>query len=125
MGKPAKCTDGKQVRDYVFVDDVADAFVTLLDSEVDGIVNIASGRGVAVREIVAKIGEILERCDLVRLGALETSTGEAPLIVGDIRRISDRVQWSPKYDLDRGLRLSVEWWQKQLEHESEQHEANN
>ena len=124
-GKPAECTDGKQVRDYVFVDDVADAFVTLLDSDVDGIVNIASGRGVAVKDIVSKIGEILERCDLVRLGALESPSAEAPLIVGDIRRISDRVHWSPQFDLDRGLQLSVEWWRKQLSHESEQHEAND
>jgi nucleoside-diphosphate-sugar epimerase len=125
MGKPAECTDGRQVRDFVFVDDVANAFATLLDSELYGTVNIASGRGITVREVVSKIGDILERCELVRFGGLESTTAEAPLIVGDIRRIGERFNWSPKYDLDQGLRVSVEWWRKQPHRESEQHEAND
>jgi nucleoside-diphosphate-sugar epimerase len=113
-GEPAECSAGNQVRDYVFVSDVAEAFVQLLDSDVSGAVNIASGRGTAVRDVALKIGQVLERTELVRLGALESSPSEAPLVVGDISQVKEKLDWSPKYDLDRGLRMSIEWWREQL-----------
>jgi len=113
-GKVAECTAGTQVRDYIFVGDVADAFVTLLDSDLVGAVNIASGEGIAVREIVLKIGEILKRPDLVHLGAVPSLAPDAPLVVGDVRQLGERLHWSPKYNLDHGLRISVEWWREQL-----------
>ena len=117
-GKPAECTAGRQVRDYIYVKDVADALVTLLDSEVTGPLNIASGHGVAVKDVVLKIGEILERPGLVRLGALEPSTLQAPLLVGDIRQLAEKLHWSPKYSLEQGLQKSVEWWRAELSQEN-------
>src|SRR6202790_4494362 len=44
--EPALCSDGNQVLDFVHVEDVASAFVALLESKVEGPVNIASGRAV-------------------------------------------------------------------------------
>ena len=42
-GEPARCSHGNQVRDYLFAEDVADAFVALLESDVTGPINIALG----------------------------------------------------------------------------------
>ena len=51
-GEPAPCSAGTQLRDFLYVDDVADALAELLDSDVDGPVNIGSGEGIAVADVV-------------------------------------------------------------------------
>jgi nucleoside-diphosphate-sugar epimerase len=107
---PANCSHGKQIRDYLYVQDVAEAFLALLQSEVQGPVNIASGRPIAIKEVIIKIAEKLNRKDLIRLGALSASPDEPDLLVGDIGRLSKEVGWRPKYSIDQGLTKSISWW---------------
>jgi nucleoside-diphosphate-sugar epimerase len=116
-GEPARCSHGKQIRDFLYVQDVADAFVTLLESRVSGPVNIASGQPVVLRELIYKIAAKLKREDLIQLGAVSVPPDEPPLLVADVRRLHDEVGWSPKYDLDTALKETIEWWR---EHESNQ-----
>lgn len=115
-GEVARCSHGNQIRDFLYVKDVADAFVALLDSTVSGPVNIASGQPMALRELIYKIAEKLKREDLIRLGAVSTPPDEPPLLVADVRRLYGEVGWRPKYDLDAGLEQTIEWWK----HESNQ-----
>jgi nucleoside-diphosphate-sugar epimerase len=117
MNQPAPCTHGNQIRDYLHVDDVARAFVTLLDSDVQGPVNVASGRPVALREIVSTIGSKLDRQHLIQLGALPSPTDEAPLVFGDVRRLTDEVGWQPRFCVESGLDQTIEWWQTRMREE--------
>ena len=112
--EPARCSHGNQIRDYLFVQDVSDALVTLLESDVSGPVNIASGIPIALKDIICRIAERLNRRDLIQLGALPTPANEPPLVVADVSRLHDEVGWRPKYDLDTGLNRTIEWWKKQL-----------
>lgn len=112
-GDPAMCTHGKQIRDFLHVEDVASAFVALLDSEVDGAVNIASGEPIALKDIICRIGEKLERGDLLRLGAIQVSASEAPLVVGSSTRLRQEVGWTPQYDMETGLEMTIDWWKRQ------------
>lgn len=109
-GTPARTTHGRQVRDFLHVADAGDAFAALLDSSVEGAVNIGSGEGVAVAEVVQRLAELAGRPDLLELGALESAAGEPPLLVADVARLRDEVGWSPSRSLDEGLRDTVEWW---------------
>ena len=111
--RPARCTHGNQIRDYLYVEDVADALIALLESEVQGPVNIASGSPVSLEGIVYKISEKLNRKDLIHLGAIQASTNEPHLLVADVRRLSEEVGWSPKYDLNVGLDNTIDWWKRQ------------
>jgi nucleoside-diphosphate-sugar epimerase len=108
VGQPALCTHGRQVRDFIHVEDAASALVALLDSEVEGAVNVASGRPVALREVVEKVAAHVGRPDLVRLGARPAPEGEPPTLYADARRLREEVGWSPRYDLDDGLAETVE-----------------
>jgi nucleoside-diphosphate-sugar epimerase len=110
LEEPARCSHGQQIRDFLYVRDAADALVALLDSDVLGPVNIASGVPVAVREVVKEIADQLERPNLVRLGALPASENEPPLLVADVARLRDEVGWSPRYDLASGLKETINWW---------------
>jgi nucleoside-diphosphate-sugar epimerase len=112
-GESALCSHGNQFRDYLYVQDLADAFVILLENNVSGLLNIASGQPVRVKEIVYKIAEKLGRTDLIKLGAISTSAGEPPLLVADVTRLSNELGFSPKYNLDNGLDLTINWWKSQ------------
>jgi nucleoside-diphosphate-sugar epimerase len=110
---------GNQVRDFCYVEDVADAFVALLDSPVTGCVNVASGHPLIVKDLVYAIADKLNRRELVQLGALPTSPDDPPLLVADVRRLGDEVGWSPRYDLDAGLERTIRWWRTQSGEEAE------
>ncbi|HQT93679.1 MAG: epimerase [Acidobacteria bacterium 21-70-11] len=109
-GREALCTAGVQVRDYLYVEDAATAFVALLDSGVTGPVNIASGRGIVVRDLVQTLGEVCGRTELVRLGALSTRGDEPLVIFGDSGRLRSTVGWAPRWELRAGLEETVRWW---------------
>ena len=56
-GEPALCTHGEQLRDFMYVADVAAGFVALLESEARGAVNIASGEAVPLKALVFSIAD--------------------------------------------------------------------
>ena len=113
QAEPALCTHGNQIRDYLYVQDAADAFVTLMESNLQGAINIASGNPVSLKEIVYKIADKFNRKDLVRLGAVPASTNEPRLIVADVGRLFNEEVWSPKHDLNAGIENTIDWWKKQ------------
>ena len=114
LRRPAPCSYGAQVRDFLFVEDVADAFVALLASDVSGPVNIASGTPLTIRELVLQAAERLDAENLLRWGARPASAGEPPLIVADVARLRKEVGWVPQYDLARGLDATIHWWRRQF-----------
>jgi len=113
-GRPALCTSGEQVRDFIHVGDVASAFVALLGSDIEGAVNIGSGQGVAVKDVAMRIGEQLGRPDLVRLGARPVPQDEPPLLIADVRRLEVELGWRPTTSLDHGLAATIDWWRAEL-----------
>ncbi len=113
-GEPAFCSDGLQVRDFMHVNDVASAFVSLLASEVQGPVNIASGNPVSVRQVLDEIGQQTGRPDLVRRGA-RPARPEPARIWADVRRLQEEVGCLPRYDLPGGIRQTIEWWRHSLD----------
>lgn len=112
--RPALCTHGNQVRDYIHVEDVASAFVKLLGSDIEGPVNIASGEPVALKTIIHTISDLLGKNDLVKLGALPGREGEASLVVADTHRLKEEVGWEPRFTLESGLKNAIEWWRYHL-----------
>jgi nucleoside-diphosphate-sugar epimerase len=111
---PAQCTAGEQARDFLHVQDVARAFVMLLESGHQGPINIASGRAVPVRELASEIARQLRRPDLLQLGALRGAENEPPSIAGDAGALT-RLGWSPRHDLSSGIGETIEWWKARLE----------
>ncbi len=111
--EPARCSHGRQIRDYLHVQDVADGLVALLDSSLEGPVNVSSGEATTLREIVLTIGRLIERPDLIQLGAIPARANDTPLVVGDNTRATAETGWTPRHDLDSGLRQTIDWWQRQ------------
>jgi nucleoside-diphosphate-sugar epimerase len=109
-GEPAECSVGTQKRDFLHVDDAADALVTLLLGDVTGPVNVASGEAVSVRTVVETVADIIGRPDLLRLGAKPTPANEPPQLYADVERLRNEVGWTPRIGLRDGLAETVAWW---------------
>ena len=111
-GQEALCTSGEKIRDFLYVEDMGEAFAALLESDVVDVVNIASGRSLAIKDIVLSIAEYIGRPDLVRLGARPTPANEPSRIVADISRLKNEVGWQPQYTLKEGLNKTISWWKE-------------
>ena len=109
-----RVTKGEQIRDYLHVEDVAAAIWAVARSNLSGPVNIGSGEPIAVRDIVTNIGAILSRPELIALGVLPYSVSEPMFICANNRRLTENTTWAPRYELEQGLRHTVEWWQTYL-----------
>ena len=101
--------DGSVVRDYVFVDDVADALqAAAVDTSAERIFNIGSGQGRSVRDVIAAVE--------AELGApvpIEWRPGrpiDVPVSILSNERARDVLGWAPKTTFAEGLRQTVEWW---------------
>jgi len=114
-GEPAHCTHGGQARDFMYVADVAASFVALLESEVKGAVNIASGEAVPLEEVVYAISDQLGRRDLVRLGSIPISINEPAKLIADVGRLRNEVGFKPSYKLEQGIALTIESVKKKLQ----------
>jgi nucleoside-diphosphate-sugar epimerase len=112
--RPAEFSHGRQVRGFLHVADVGGAFAALLDSGVEGPVNVGSDRSTTIGGVVDLIAAQIGRPDLVRRGARPAPDGEAAVLVADGRRLRDEVGWSPRFALEDGLADTVAWWRREL-----------
>jgi nucleoside-diphosphate-sugar epimerase len=114
LNREALCTHGRQIRSFLHVADVGAAFAQLLDSEVQGPVNMGSDEGVALSDLIGLIAQQIGRPDLVRLGARSTATDEPPILLPDVHRLRDEVQWRPGFLLNEGIGDTIAWWRAEL-----------
>jgi nucleoside-diphosphate-sugar epimerase len=114
----AFCSHGDQIRDYLYVKDIADALTRILDSSLKGPINIGSGEPVKLKRIIGKIAELMGgKQDLIRLGALTAPAEEPSVLVADVQRIKKELGWQPKFDLETGLAQTIAWWRHRRDEE--------
>jgi nucleoside-diphosphate-sugar epimerase len=113
-GMEAPCSHGHQRRDFLYSEDLAEAFVALLRSPAQGAVNLASGAAIEIRELVMALAEAAGRPDLVRLGAHPAVPNEPSELVAEVRRLRDEVGWTPRADLAQRAADCVRWWRGEL-----------
>jgi UDP-glucuronate decarboxylase len=116
QGREAPCTRGYQKRSFMYVADVGAAFVSLLESDVRGNVNIGSDNIVSIAELTSQVAEIIGRPDLLKLGARPDPVGEPPLLVPNAKRLRSEVGFSARQSLQSGLELTIDWWSNHLRH---------
>ncbi len=118
LGRTAPCSNGRHARDFLDVRDVAAAFLALVESGVEGPVNIASGNPLPLATLLTRASEELGAPQLLSLGALPPPN-EPPLLVADVHRLREKVGFTPRHDLDSGLRDAIAWHRAQLESSGE------
>ena len=112
QNRVAKVTPGEQVRDFTHVEDAVSAIWAIARSSCTGPVNVASGVPVTVAQVAQHIAAIIGKPELVDLGGLPYRPGEPKSLVADTTLLRERIGWRPRYDLEAGLKHTVEWWMR-------------
>lgn len=101
--RAAQCQFGAHLRDFLHVTDVASAFVQLLDSEVAGPINIASGVPVSLGDFAKRIAAKLGKAEFLQVEARPPSPENPAVLFADATRLRNEVRFCPRYDIDTGL----------------------
>ena len=111
----AKVTKGEQVRDSLHVEDIATAIWAVAQSNLTDPVNIGSGKPVTVREVIQEVAEIMDKPGLIEYGGLPYDPSDPMFVCADNHHLTENTDWVPKYDLEQGLRQTIEWWKAYLQ----------
>lgn len=92
------------VRDFVDVRDVAEAYVALLTRGAPGeVYNVASGRGLALRELFERLAAIVGVDAIAEPDPEFMRPADIPHLVGDAKKLAAAAGWSPRIPLERTL----------------------
>ncbi len=113
--RPVPLTPGEQIRDFLYVEDVAAAVWAIASTHAAGVFNIGSGQPLTVRELALTIGDMLGRRELIQVGAQAYRDGEAMFLCANNQRLRS-LGWQPQFTLEAGLATTIDWWQTWLRH---------
>lgn len=102
---------GRQIRDYVYVKDIAQAHLDVLDIGGINCFNIGSGQGVPMSDVLKTLEKIVGRkLETIDMGERK---GDPMKSFADITKITDIVGWKPKISLEEGLRKTLDYYRNQ------------
>jgi len=104
------CSSGNQLRDFMHVADVAGAFVALLNSNLGGAVNIASGEACTLKQIGERIMAYIEGDGRLGFGMLPDRADDPGVLTANVSRLRDELHWQPERSLTDGLNETIAWW---------------
>lgn len=117
-GEPIQLTSGRQIRDFTYVEDVAEGLLRLgaafpLDGDV---VNLASGRPIALRELVSTVAhELRIPSQNLEFGARPDRAAEAAIVAASIERLRHLTGWTPPTQVATAIRRTVAFAQQSVE----------
>lgn len=112
-GQPPRLSSGGRLADWVYVDDVVDAFVAAARTpeSAGAVVDIGSGRQVTIRETVETIRALIG----TDVEALYGDLADRPYDhdqTSDGTRAAELLGWRPTVGLTEGLRRTVDWYRR-------------
>lgn len=107
--------DGSQARDYVYVEDIAEAFVAAaISSKTDGeIYNVGSGVGTRFREMAELVAAEIPGTEIKSIPwPTSHAIVETGSYISDIRRFYSATGWAPTVSLKEGIRRTVDYYRE-------------
>jgi dolichol-phosphate mannosyltransferase len=104
--------DPRIARDWIYVDDVCEAFVRAAarpHPEPGPVFNVGTGRQTTIRQVVAVARRVLGVTAKPAWGSMPNRAWDTASWVSDSRAIRRALGWKPRYDFERGFRQMVAW----------------
>ncbi|TLM76679.1 MAG: NAD-dependent epimerase/dehydratase family protein, partial [Actinobacteria bacterium] len=113
-GRKVPLTGGEQAKDYLYVGDLARAYLAAAasaDAATGGVFNVASGECVTVREVVEALCDALgaDRA-LLRFGEVPYRENEMWRQSASVARIRTTLRWEPAQTLASGMAVTAAWY---------------
>jgi nucleoside-diphosphate-sugar epimerase len=115
-GESPKLSSGVREVDWVYVDDVVDAYLAAASAtEAEGsVADVGSGDLLSIRRIVEKIVELVDPSIVPGFGAVEDRPQEQTRRA-NVARSAELLGWSPGTPLEAGLRSTIAWYREESE----------
>jgi UDP-glucose-4-epimerase GalE len=117
FGNDYETPDGTCIRDYIHVDDIADAHVRALDYLRNGgkscALNLANERGYSVKEVIEVAEKVCGRSIMSEIAPRRA--GDPPILIGDASRVHALLSWFPtRSNLKTQIRDAWNWMGTQV-----------
>jgi dTDP-glucose 4,6-dehydratase len=106
--------DGKQTRSFCYVDDLIEGIVRLLHSEEHLPVNIGNPVEMTLTEFASKINQVVGNRGGITFIPEARSDRDPQRRQPDISRALEILDWTPKFSLEEGIRLTIPYFKQQL-----------
>jgi UDP-glucose 4-epimerase len=105
--------DGRQTRDYTYIEDAVRAFDLILnhDSRLDP-TNIGTGKEVSIIDLANLIIDLCDKKKLIKPVHVEPRIGEVKKLIANATKAKETLKWKPKYDLKEGLKAFIQWYKE-------------
>lgn len=103
---------GEQVRDFIYIDDLAEAHVLALPLTGLHIYNVGTETGMKVIDVVKKIFKLVGY--EVPIDDKGERKGDVPLLVASAEKIKKELGWSTEVSLEKGLEKTIEFYRSRL-----------
>ena len=102
--------DGKQSRDFTYVDDIARGTVAALKPVGYEVVNLGSDRPAVLMDVIRMVEQKVE--EKAKIEYLPAHAADVPATWADISKARDMLLWQPETSLDEGVQRLVDWYQR-------------
>jgi nucleoside-diphosphate-sugar epimerase len=104
------------VRDFLYVDDHVNSYLTCLGNEkaIGEVFNFCTGHGTSIAQLVDLIKELTNFKGKVIWNAIPKRPLDITKLRGDFSKAEKLLGWKPKYTLKRGLKATINFWKEKL-----------
>lgn len=103
--------DGEQTRDYTYVEDIVEAYDSILnyDKPLAEPINFGTGKEIKIIDLANLIIRLSNKEGLVKPVHIEDRPGEVRRLIADISR-AKAIGWQPRYGIEEGLQKFIDWY---------------
>ncbi len=107
--------DGKQTRDFIYIDDLIQAITLSVKADIGGeVFQIATHKETTVNEIAEKVNKIVEKESAQKVNIVhgKSRIGDVKRNFSDISKAKNTLGYEPRFNLDEGLKHTFEYFKK-------------
>ena len=110
--RPIIFGNGKQTRDFLYVDDAVKAAILALNAPSSSIYNVGTNKEITINDLLELLSKILK----VKVKPIFQSLRQGEIIKSrvDYSKAKKELNWQPKYNLEEGLKETVKWFKEHL-----------
>jgi nucleoside-diphosphate-sugar epimerase len=116
--QPIKLATGREARDFIYVSDVADAFIqaTRIDRKLDGeIFNIGTGRQTTIKQLAREVIRLTRLKVPIQTGVYEGRVWDSFRWQADTAKTRKILKWKASVSLESGLQKTITWYKQRME----------